>query len=96
MEKNGYLYMNNGRYGKKQILLPDWIKESIKIHINLPDSESYGLSDYGFQWLIHSVNGHSAYFAWRWGGQPIYVVSDLSLRVVTTSNAGFDSVVPHA
>jgi CubicO group peptidase (beta-lactamase class C family) len=41
---------------------------------------------YGYGWFIAQARGHPVYYAWGYGGQMIYVVPDLALTVVMTSN----------
>jgi CubicO group peptidase (beta-lactamase class C family) len=41
---------------------------------------------YGYGWFIAQARGHPVYYAWGYGGQMIYVLPDLALTVVMTSN----------
>jgi CubicO group peptidase (beta-lactamase class C family) len=83
MAKLGYLYLNNGRWGGKQIVAADWVKESIKQQSEggFPEGERYG-----YLWWVTNLKGHPAYFAGGYGGQFIYVIPDLDIVVVITSN----------
>jgi CubicO group peptidase (beta-lactamase class C family) len=83
MAKFGYLYLKEGFWRGKQIIPASWVKESTRRHSNggAPHGE-----EYGYLFWITKVKGHSAYFAGGFGGQFIYVVPDLDLVVVITSN----------
>jgi CubicO group peptidase (beta-lactamase class C family) len=61
----------------------DWVKESTKKQSEggFPEGEQYG-----YLWWVTNLKGHPAYFAGGYGGQFIYVIPDLDLVVVITSN----------
>jgi CubicO group peptidase (beta-lactamase class C family) len=42
--KIGYLYLNDGRWGKKQILSPEWVSEATRTQIDVPGKDW----DYGY------------------------------------------------
>jgi CubicO group peptidase (beta-lactamase class C family) len=52
--KFGLLYMNEGKYERKQILSAVWVKQSIAPYIIADDGSDprFGKSEYGFQWWI--------------------------------------------
>ena len=68
----------------KQIISKEYIEESIKIQYD----RSSGYADYDYQWWIdeYGQNGYTAFWAQGFGGQYIYVVPQLDLIVIFTSN----------
>ncbi|HEU4455313.1 MAG TPA: hypothetical protein VFR81_19770, partial [Longimicrobium sp.] len=59
-----------------------WVRASLEPRTRLTRSESYGYS-----WFISEAGGHPMFYAWGYGGQFIFVVPDLELTVVTTSDS---------
>ena len=80
MAKFGFLYLNQGRWGDKQIIPTQWVQDSTTAQI-----KSGRTFDYGFQWWVRPVVGCPSYMAWGAGGQFILVVEELDLVVVVTS-----------
>lgn len=82
MAKFGQLYLNDGKYGGKQIISNEWIKQSLAKHSVVNDT------DYGYLWWRpwFNVNGKRAdgIAAKGFGGQRIYLRPDLNLMVVIT------------
>ena len=77
----GELYRNHGRAGGRQIVPERWIDESWT-----PRTRSiFSGQLYGYGWFIAQLSGHPLYFAWGYGGQFVFVMPDLELVVVTTS-----------
>jgi CubicO group peptidase (beta-lactamase class C family) len=87
MAKIGQVMLENGRYNGKQILSENWIAESTENRI-APDSHPLG-SGYGYQWWIGetSINGRTieVYYAQGMGGQFIFVVPEMKITTVITS-----------
>ncbi len=81
LAKFGFLYLNNGFWGKNVIVPKSWVKESTKKHMGV-----YGPLGYGYQWWTQDVDTYSSYKAWGRGGQFIVVVPELDLVIVVTSN----------
>jgi CubicO group peptidase (beta-lactamase class C family) len=79
----GHLWLNDGRAKKRQIVPEAWVETSCegrgRSRFN-PDQE------YGYGWWTRDFAGREACFAWGYGGQYIFVFSDLNLVVVTTSS----------
>ena len=88
MAKIGWLYLNQGRWDKRQIVSADWVKASTQGHI-----EAKPFPRYGYQWwsdtahdeqqALHAVD---YYFALGYKGQYIFVVPSKRLVVVFTGN----------
>ena len=78
MAKIGYLYVNDGLWDGKQIISPQWIKESTRKH-----TIATGLPGYGYQWWI--IN-EDIYTAIGYDGQFIIVAPKEKLITVFTSS----------
>lgn len=79
----GELYGNGGAINGRQVVPATWIDESWQARAVLPWSGSA----YGYGWFIGNAGGHPVRFAWGYGGQMLYVIPDLALTVVMTSDA---------
>jgi len=81
--KLGYLYLNHGLWENHQIISPEYIQESTSghIHANFPENNPYG-----YLWWITNIEGHNVFYAAGFGGQGLYVIPDLQLIFVITSN----------
>lgn len=79
----GELYRNGGMHEGTQIVPEPWIRESWVLRT----SSRFNSHEYGLGWWARTARGHDVYFAWGYGGQYIFVVPDLELTVVTTSDA---------
>ena len=84
MAKFGQLYLNNGVWEGEQIISSEWIEQSTTLQFD----RSSGSADYGYQWWVRTFGeqNYPAYFAQGHAGQYIFVVPDLELVVVFTSN----------
>jgi CubicO group peptidase (beta-lactamase class C family) len=80
----GELYRNGGVVNGQRILPLSWIEQSWTPRTVSPWSGGR----YGYGWFIGDAGGHPVRFAWGYGGQMIYVVPDLALTVVMTSDSG--------
>jgi CubicO group peptidase (beta-lactamase class C family) len=78
----GELYRNGGRHNGKQIVPEDWIRASWTQRTTSP----FNGHGYGLGWWMRSMRGYDVYFAWGYGGQYVFIVPDLELTVVTTSD----------
>lgn len=78
----GELYRNGGRHGGEQIVPEEWIRESWRQRT----SSRFNGHGYGLGWWMRRSNGYDVYFAWGYGGQYIFIVPDLELIVVSTSD----------
>ncbi len=80
MAKIGWLYLNKGRWGQKQIVPATWVEDSTRGHINATLFDHYG-----YQWWVDS-SGY--YMAVGHRGQRIFVVPDKNLVAVFTGTGG--------
>jgi CubicO group peptidase (beta-lactamase class C family) len=81
MLRFGELYRNGGHYGGHQIIPERGVRQSLR-----PRGESpFSGERYGYGWFISTGGDHPMFYAWGHGGQFIFVVRELSLTVVTTS-----------
>ena len=78
MAKFGFLYLNRGSWGGRQIVSEDWVVQSTRDQI----TDVYGRYSYGYHWWVASLAGHPAFLASGYGGQIIGVVPSLDLVVV--------------
>jgi CubicO group peptidase (beta-lactamase class C family) len=79
----GELYRRGGRTEDGRDVVPGaWVAESWH-----PWTRSRHTGDgYGYGWFLRRVDGHDVHYAWGYGGQMLYVVPDLDLSVVMTSD----------
>lgn len=82
----GQLYLQGGLWKGEQVVLSGWVAESWQPHQT--EDEDYS---YGYLWWLRAFGGHQVAFAWGWGGQMIFVVRDLDIVVVVTSDSGGDA-----
>ena len=83
MVEFGELYLNRGRVGDQQIVPEKWIDDSFVRR----GRSDYSGESYGYGWWIRDLAGQSAFYAWGFGGQYIFVIPRLQLVVVTTSSS---------
>jgi CubicO group peptidase (beta-lactamase class C family) len=79
----GTLYLNRGLVGKRQVIPAAWIDSSWTERTSSP----WNGHRYGYGWWTRTSQLHTVRFAWGYGGQFIFVVPELQLVVVTTSDA---------
>jgi len=80
MTKIGWLYLNKGRCGQKQIVPAAWVEDSTRGQINATVCDRYG-----YQWWVDS-GGYYAAVGHR--GQRIFVVPGKNLVAVFTGTGG--------
>jgi CubicO group peptidase (beta-lactamase class C family) len=83
----GELYLNEGRHEDQQILSADWIARSHQPHARSPRGQG---RFYGYGWWLRDLAGMQVPVAWGYGGQLIFVVKELDLVVVATSDSDPD------
>ncbi|MGB0716684.1 MAG: serine hydrolase domain-containing protein [Phycisphaerae bacterium] len=84
MARFGELYLRGGTLDSNGIVPADWVSWSTSELV--PDAWVSGSRSYGAWWWRDTFGDHGAYFAWGYGGQFIFVVPNLDLVVVATSD----------
>ena len=78
----GEMIRQAGRLDGRQVLPADWIEASLT-----PRTRSRFNNDlYGYGWFITELEGYTAYYGWGFGGQMLYVIPELELTAVMTSD----------
>ncbi|HUH76451.1 MAG TPA: serine hydrolase [Devosia sp.] len=79
----GEVYRNGGLSADGTRVVPEgWIEQSWQ-----PRTTSRLNGDaYGYGWFIRSIAGERVPYAWGYGGQMLYIVPDLNITVVMTSD----------
>jgi CubicO group peptidase (beta-lactamase class C family) len=79
----GELYRNGGKTADgRSLISKDWIDLSWQ-----PRTRSRFSGDsYGYGWFLREIAGVKVRYAWGYGGQMLYVVPELELTVVMTSD----------
>jgi CubicO group peptidase (beta-lactamase class C family) len=83
MARFGMLYMNEGRWGDKQIVPEQWVKESLTAYT--PKTEKYG---FGYAWWIHPAKtfNQRCYAAEGMGGHAMMLFPDSDMIIVHRAN----------
>ena len=84
MLRFGKLYLYDGRVDGRQIISESWVDESHKPHARSPRGQG---RYYGYGWWLRDLAGMQVPVAWGYGGQLIFVVKELDLVVVATSDS---------
>ena len=83
MLKLGTLFLHRGAWKGKQVVPAAWVDSSFVPRTVSP----FNGNQYGYGWWMRRAHGHDIHYAWGYGGQFIFVVPDLNLVVVMTSDA---------
>ena len=81
LAKFGFLYLNGGRWDGEQIVPADYVAAATSPNGTTPNLTK----GYGWHWWVATEEGHQTFHAQGYGDQFIYVVPDLDLVVVITS-----------
>ena len=82
LAKFGYLYLKGGRWDGNQLIPATYVAASTS-----PTGSSANFDNgYGWHWWVETEADHRVFFARGYGGQMIYVVPDLNLVTVVTSD----------
>ena len=80
----GELYLNGGQAEGRQIIPRRWIESSYQPHGESPRGQG---RYYGYGWWLRDLAGLQVPVAWGYGGQLIFVIKELDLVVVATSDS---------
>ncbi len=80
----GKLYLHDGAYGNEQVISKAWVEESHKPRARSPRGQG---RFYGYGWWLRDLAGMLVPVAWGYGGQLIFVVKELDLVIVATSDS---------
>ena len=78
----GELYRNDGMADGARILPEGWVQTSWERR----GTSRFTGDRHGYGWWIRQARGHDVFYAWGYGGQMVFVVPDLRLTVVMTSD----------
>jgi hypothetical protein len=80
-----YLYLNQGRWGDRQVVLEKWVSDSTSPHIAVGKMKAYGDMErsYGYLWSVYPEQ--QFYSALGRNGQHLHIFPDEDLVVVFTS-----------
>lgn len=85
MARIGYLFLREGQWETHQIIHSEWIQQSARGQVRLPELPEYKDEYYGFLWWCRTIRGYQSYYAHGLGGQVIFVVPALDIVFVSTS-----------
>jgi CubicO group peptidase (beta-lactamase class C family) len=78
----GELYRNEGILDGRRVISAAWIQESL-----VPRTRSrWSGESYGYGWFLAEAAGFPMFYGWGFGGQYLYVIPDLEMTVVVTSD----------
>ena len=80
----GRLYLNDGLRGSDQVISKNWVQASHQPRATSPRGQG---RFYGYGWWLRDLAGMQVPVAWGYGGQLIFVVKELDLVVVATSES---------
>ncbi len=80
----GELYLNDGVYGEQEIVPKTWVELSHTAHADSPRGQG---RHYGYGWWLRDLAGLQVPVAWGYGGQLIFVIKELGMVVVATSDS---------
>lgn len=81
MIRFGRLYLNDGKWGRVQVIPEAWTKEAGRVHV---DRHGEGTANYGYQFWVRNFSGEDVYFAWGWAGQFIFIIPSINVTMAFT------------
>jgi CubicO group peptidase (beta-lactamase class C family) len=91
MLRFGQLWLDEGRAGDRQVVPAAWVRESVRQRTSSP----WNGHGYGLGWWTRTSGSHAVHFAWGYGGQYVFVVPDLRMVAVFTSQSDGPRDVGH-
>lgn len=86
LAKLAWTMANDGRWGDKQIVPPQWVKDSTSARVATPWSAApIQKSSYGYLWFTGHLGKRPVFWAWGYGSQFALVVPSLQLAITTTA-----------
>ncbi|MDR7375867.1 CubicO group peptidase (beta-lactamase class C family) [Rhodoferax ferrireducens] len=86
LAKVAWTMTNGGRWGDKQIVPLEWVKESTRPHVLTTwGATPMRRTGYGYLWFTGDLGERPVVWAWGYGAQFALVVPSLRLAVVTTA-----------
>lgn len=82
LAKFGLLYLHDGNWHGTQLVPSAWVQASLTDQV---DTDEDGDS-YGYDFWLRDIAGHHVAVAWGFGGQMIFIIKDLDLVAVMTTN----------
>jgi len=82
LHRFGEMYRQGGAIDGRRVVSENWIKESWTPRTSSP----FTGDAYGYGWYMRDMRGHTAHYAWGFGGQMLYVIPSLGLTVTMTSD----------
>lgn len=87
LAKMAWTMANDGRWGDKQVVPVEWVKESTRFHVPTAwGAAPMRRTGYGYLWFTGQLGAHAVAWAWGYGGQFALVVPTLRLAVTTTAS----------
>jgi CubicO group peptidase (beta-lactamase class C family) len=84
LAKLAFLYLNNGLWDGKQIVSPDWVKQSVAPHVPMPFTVEGGRFYYGYSWWLYPLSKEYVWMGSGLGGQTLLVFPQQDLIAVFT------------
>jgi CubicO group peptidase (beta-lactamase class C family) len=79
----GELYRSGGKTADGRTLIP---KEWIELSWQSRTRSRFTGDSYGYGWFLREIAGRDVRYAWGYGGQMLYIVPEIELTVVMTSD----------
>lgn len=110
MAKLGWLWLEEGRASDGPVIDESWVERGTRPAFSWWQAGTLlNEQSYGWLWWLYRKDGRTAFFAWGYGGQFIWVDRSLDLVVVVTNNwrnvppadategarAGMDLIINH-
>jgi CubicO group peptidase (beta-lactamase class C family) len=81
LAKFGLLYLHGGNWHGTQLVPAAWVEASMTDQVDAGAPYSYG-----YDFWLRDIAGHHVAMAWGFGGQMIFIIKDLDMVVVMTTN----------